>query len=188
MVYLIKKLAALLFLFILFIFPLTIAEEGTTETTQPSPPPTEAPTTTQPPETTTTIKEETTTTIKQETSGEPTPTTQPSEPSQPREEPKGDPQCSPPPSPNCNQDQKADPFYKDGCLSGYNCVSKDGQEGPRDHQPQSQCPPERACRQGEQCVPCPGQGQPGFQNVPPGCHVEQGEFGEFIKCDQHKKY
>jgi len=179
-----KKLAALLFIFILFLSPFAIAEEGTTETTQPSPPPTEP--SPPPSETPTTQPQQPTEPIAPEPSsggggeggGSPAP---------PPKEHKEDSQCPPPPSPSCNQDQRAEPFYQNGCLSGYNCVPRDGQEGPRDQPPESRCPPDRACMKGEECVPCPGQGQQ-FQNIPPGCHVEQGEFGEFIKCEQDKRY
>src|SRR3989344_9108317 len=179
-----KKLASLLFIFILFLSPFAIAEEGTTETTQPSPPPTEP--SPPPSETPTTQPQQPTEPIAPEPSsggggeggGSPAP---------PPKEHKEDSQCPPPPSPSCNQDQRAEPFYQNGCLSGYNCVPRDGQEGPRDQPPESRCLPDRACMKGEECVPCPGQGQQ-FQNIPPGCHVEQGEFGEFIKCEQDKRY
>src|SRR3989344_3941212 len=179
-----KKLASLLFIFILFLSPFAIAEEGTTETTQPSPPPTEPSPppsetpTTQPQQPTEPIAPEPASGGGGEGGGSPAP---------PPKEHKEDSQCPPPPSPSCNQDQRAEPFYQNGCLSGYNCVPRDGQEGPRDQPQESRCPPDRACMKGEECVPCPGQGQQ-FQNIPPGCHVEQGEFGEFIKCEQDKRY
>src|SRR3989344_7529961 len=38
---------------------------------------------------------------------------------------------------------------------------------PPSQPPQSRCPPERSCMQGEECVPCPGQGQNPPQNYQP---------------------
>src|SRR3989338_8405738 len=50
---------------------------------------------------------------------------------------------------------------------------------------QNQCP-QGLCMKGEDCVPCPSddfRGGP-MGNVPPGCHVEKGEFGDFVECEK----
>lgn len=164
-----KKLATLSIIFILFLFPFAIAQEGTTDatsppaTTQPSPPPTEpSPITTPAPEPSPSPAPA----PQEPTQGQP-PSPPPEQPQPPQEDRRDEPrerenfQCPPPPTPACNSDQRAEPFYKDGCISGHNCVSGDqGQQGR----------------------------QPHFQNIPPGCHLEKNEFGEFIKCEEDKRF
>ncbi|HLC63078.1 MAG TPA: myxococcus cysteine-rich repeat containing protein [Candidatus Nanoarchaeia archaeon] len=206
-----KKLAALLFILILLFSPITIAEETATEpasgggggssssdSSSESPAPSDSGSSSdsgstssdsgsssEPTSPTPTSDSGTTDTVTPPSSGgggegggiiE-----QPYQ--EPIKEPYQQPQNTCPPDKSCrsgeecvpcpDQQQKQQPYQQ--------------QPGQPPQPPQNRCPSDRACMKGEECVPCPGQGQQ-FQNIPPGCHVEQGEFGQFIKCEQDKRY
>ena len=58
--------------------------------------------------------------------------------------------------------------------------------------PPNKCAPDQSvkaifdnngCVIDHECGPS-GSGRPRFDSVPPGCHVEKGEFGDFVKCDK----
>ncbi|MBI4009840.1 MAG: hypothetical protein HY361_01415, partial [Candidatus Aenigmarchaeota archaeon] len=77
-------------------------------------------------------------------------------------------------------------------------TSTGGGPGPEDTRtscpptPPNKCAPDQSvkaifdnngCVIDHECGPS-GSGRPHFDNVPPGCHIEKGEFGDFVKCDK----
>lgn len=85
---------------------------------------------------------------------------------------------------------------KDMCMKGKDCVPCPSSENTRfevcPSTPPNKCAPDQAvkaifdnrgCVIDHECGPS-GSGRPRFDNVPQGCHIEKGEFGDFVKCDQ----
>src|SRR3989344_4777114 len=118
----------------------------------------------------------------------------PTEPSQPStvEPPKTEQSLQQPSEPRQPQ-QKCPP--EKACMKGEECVPCPSSGDTRTNcpsTPPNKCAPDQSvkaifdnngCVIDHECGPS-GSGRPRFDSVPPGCHVEKGEFGDFVKCDK----
>ncbi|MBI2106474.1 hypothetical protein HYT57_00675 [Candidatus Woesearchaeota archaeon] len=108
-------------------------------------------------------------------------------------EPRDSDAPQPPTTTEGSFEQKTCP--KDMCMKGEECVPCSSSGDTRTScpsTPPNKCASDQSveavfdnngCVIDHKCGPS-GSGRPRFDSVPPGCHVEKGEFGDFVKCDK----